>query len=147
MKRRLVVYFTALVLLFPAIASAQIGLYVVPDPPEQAIQWEPVCRQHAIYWASMVGEQYPVRIKYGYFLRKSGIKNYHVQPQMYAGDQWWYFKVENDKSVVIISEPELLIMHSDGTEEKAEWKPQWHWRTLTAYTKWFEKNLIKKLDN
>lgn len=145
MKRRLVACFTALVFLFPAIASAQISLMVV-DIPKEAIVWDPVCRHHAIYWATMVGEDYPVRIKYGHFLRKSGIKNYHVQPQMYIGDQWWYFKVENDKDVVIISKPSLLIRHSDGTEEQAEWKPQFHWKTLTAYTKWFEESLIKELE-
>lgn len=147
MKRRLVVYFTALVLLFPAIASAQIGLYVAPDPPEQAIVWDPVCRHRAIYWASMVGEDYPVRIKYGYFLSKDGIKNYHVQPQMYIGDQWWYFKIENDKDVVIISKPSLLIRHNDGTEEQAEWKPQFHWKTLVDYMEWFEEALVKETDN
>ena len=138
MKRRLIVYFIALVLLFPAIASAKIGLYVAPDPPEQAIEWDPVCRHHAIYWASMVAEQYPVRIKYGYFKDRLGKRYYHVQPQLYMGDMWWYFKVVNDKTVVIITRPTLTLVTPKGTRMETEWVPVLHFKTLIDYMEYLK---------
>ena len=137
MKRRLIACFTALVFLFPAIASARISLMVV-DIPEQAIVWDPVCRHKAVYWASMVAEQYPVRIKYGYFKDRLGKRYYHVQPMLYMGDMWWYFKVENDKHVVIITEPTLTLTTPKGAKLKTEWVPVFHFKTLIDYMEYLK---------
>ncbi len=136
MKRRLIACFTALVLLFPAIASARISLMVV-DIPEEAVVWDPVCRHKALYWAVMVGEQFPTRIKYGWFVDKENIKSYHVQPQLYMGEKWWYFKVENDL-VVIITKPTYTAIRPDGEKEETTWMPQFHWKTLADYLEYLK---------
>ena len=132
MKRRLIVYFTALVLLLPAIASAQ-----------DIIIWKPVCRHNALYWAIMVGEQFPTRIQYGWFVDKIGIKYYHVQPQLYMGDKWWYFKVK-DNHVVLITKPTYTIELSSGEKEKTIWIPQFHWPSLAAYLEYIKNLHVEK---
>ncbi|NIW52133.1 MAG: hypothetical protein GWN17_07910 [Candidatus Korarchaeota archaeon] len=58
------------------------------------VEWKPVCRHNALYWASMVGEEHLVRIMYGYI---GGVP--HVQPQIKLGDTWYYFKVEKEHVV------------------------------------------------
>ena len=70
------------------------------------IFWNPVCRHNAIFWASVVQEQYPVRF---YFVRVKDendeeITQWHVQPQVKIKDSWYYFKVEKHH-VVIMSKP------------------------------------------
>jgi hypothetical protein len=122
MRKKLGVLFIALLFALPVIAKA-----------ENAIVWKPVCRHHAIYWASMVAEQYSVRIKYGYFKDRLGKQYYHVQPQLYMGDMWWYFKVVNDKTVVIITRPTLTLIAPKGTRMKTEWVPVLHYKSLTDY--------------
>lgn len=116
MRRRLVVYFTALVLLLPAIASAQY------------IKWNPVCRHNALYWAATVGENYQTRIVHGWFIDKDKIKYFHVQPQLRFDKNWYFFKVENDH-VVIIDKPRYLA----GTT----WHQNFIFPTLHAYMEWF----------
>lgn len=59
------------------------------------IEWNPVCRHKALYWSTVVGEQFPVRIMYGYM---EGVP--HVQPQIKLGDTWYYFKVERETVVL-----------------------------------------------
>ena len=133
MKKKLGVLFIALLFALPAIAKAE-GLIV----------WKPVCRHHAIYWASMVAEQYPVRIKYGYFKDRLGHRYYHVQPQLYVGDEWWYFKVEDDKRVVIMTLPILTLVTPKGTRLKTEWVPVLHFITLTDYMDYLKPLQVEK---
>jgi hypothetical protein len=85
----------------------------------------------------MVAEQFPTRIKYGWFVDRIGIKYYHVQPQLYVGKKWWYFKVENEH-VVLITKPTHKIILSSGEEEETTWMPQWHWPSLNAYIEYLK---------
>ena len=71
------------------------------------IRWEPVCRHTALYWASMVGEQYPVRIAFGFYADLLP----HVQPQVKIGSSWHYFKVEKDKVVLMEMEDSFKVKY------------------------------------
>ena len=124
MKKRLVLIFALLTFAFSA-SSAD----------DQAIRWKPVCRHKAIYWSIMVAEQYPTRIKYGHFLDRYGKKYYHVQPQLFMGEEWWYFKVENDKRVVIITEPTF--------KEDTKWVPMLNFSSFTGYVEYLKSLHVK----
>lgn len=130
MRKWLVVIFAAVMLATSAIA-------------DDVIRWKPVCRHRAIYWASMVAEQYPVRIKYGYFEDRLKVRYYHVQPQLFMGEQWWYFKVVSDKHVRIMTRPEFTLILPSGEEEKPKWVPVLHWPSLYSYMKYLEKLQVK----
>lgn len=133
MKMRLVLIFALLTFAFSASAA-----------DNQAIRWKPVCRHKAIYWSIMVAEQYPTRIKYGYFLDRYGKKHYHVQPQLFMGDQWWYFKVENDKRVVIITKPTFKIIYSKtGEEEDTKWVPVLNFASFAGYVEYLKSLHVK----
>jgi hypothetical protein len=132
MKKWLVVIFATLVFATPALAA-----------DNQAIRWKPVCRHHAIYWASMVAEQYPVRIKYGYFKDRLGKRYYHVQPQLHMGKNWWYFKVVNDDRVVLIAEPTLTLITPKGARLKTEWIEVLHFLSLTDYMDYLKHLQVK----
>lgn len=102
----------------------------------EKIRWNPECRHNALYWAITVIEQYPTRIKYGYFMdadtRK--IMSYHVQPQVKIGENWYYFHVVDD-SVVII-----LFDMSKWTEyENDVWVPQYTYYDFSEYVKQMKK--------
>lgn len=133
MKKWLVVIFATLVLTSPALADS-------------FIKWHPVCRHNAVYWAVTVGEQFPTRIMYGWFVDKVGIKYYHVQPQMYLGEKWWYFKVEDD-TVKIITKPVHRIYYVNTNEwEDTEWRPQFVFPTLQKYLEYLDELLVKGPD-
>ena len=134
MKKWLVVIFAVLTFTGTAIAR---------DYDDTVIGWHPVCRHDAIYWAMTVGEQFPTRIMYGWFIDKNGSKYYHVQPQLYLGDKWWYFKVENHV-VKIITKPSLLIYYPSKNERlPAEWAPQFTFPDLKKYLEFLDELLIK----
>jgi len=95
------------------------------------IKWNPVCRHNALYWAVTVREQYPTRIKYGYFVDKHGQISYHVQPQLKMGKNWYYFKVE-DNTVFIIFD-----MNS-WTDTDDTWVPQYDYYDLCGYVNQLE---------
>ena len=67
---------------------------------ESNIKWDPVCRHNALYWVSMVGENYKTRIAFGYL---GGIA--HVQPQVKVGDTWYFFEVKDDKVILKSMDP------------------------------------------
>lgn len=109
---------------------------------QDTIRWRPVCRHKAIYWAATVAEQYPTRIMYGVFVDKTGIKYPHVQPQLYMGEKWWYFAVENNH-VVIITKPTFTTILPNGEEEKATWLEKFHWPSLTSYMEYLKNIHVK----
>ena len=85
------------------------------------ISWQPVCRHNAVFWSSVVRDQgFPVRFMFGRIYDTENWKDadglttytWHVQPQVQLGEVWYYFKVENDK-VVIMNMP-------------TNWKKEWH---------------------
>lgn len=91
----------------------------VPEWNPTFIKWNPVCRHKTLYWASMVGENYLVRIAYGNILRQP-----HVQPQIKLGDNWYYFEIENDK-VVLINMPSFEFEYSMSFLQFAEMHNYW----------------------
>jgi len=130
MRKLIVVIFAFLTLTTTALAN-------------DLIIWNPVCRHNALYWAAMVGEQYPTRIMYGWFVDQIGIKYYHVQPQIYLGEKWWYFKVE-DNTVKIITNPIHRIYYANtGEWEDTVWKPQFVFPTLQKYLDYLDDLFVK----
>jgi hypothetical protein len=61
-----------------------------------------------------------------------------VQPQLHMGDKWWYFEVEDDKNVVIITQPTFTITTPKGVKLETEWVPVLHFKTLIDYMKYLE---------
>jgi hypothetical protein len=119
MRRLIVVIFATILLATTALAK------------DNLIEWTPVCRHNAVYWALTVGEQFPTRIMYGWYETPWGTKYYHVQPQVYIGDQWWYFEVVEHSYVRLLTKPEFTLMFDDK-EIKTEWKPD-HIYTIKQY--------------
>jgi hypothetical protein len=100
------------------------------------IKWNPVCRHNALYWAITVKEQYPTRIKYGYFMdsRNGKILSYHVQPQVKIGENWYYFKVENNSVFIIFNMNEWTI------DDKIDvWVPRETFYDFSEYVKQLEE--------
>jgi hypothetical protein len=103
----------------------------------EKIKWNPECRHQALYWAITVIEQYPTRIKYGYFMdaNTGEVLSYHVQPQVKIGDNWYYFKVE-DESVVVI----LFDMNEwTGDNPNDVWVPKYTYYDFSEYVKQMKK--------
>jgi hypothetical protein len=127
-----------------AVLVACSGLLIaVSASAEDWIRWQPVCRHQALYWAVTVGEQFPTRIMYGWFTDRAGIKYYHVQPQMYVGEKWWYFRVENEH-VILITKPTFTIIYKNtGEKEETTWYPQFHFKSFEDYVNYLEPILIK----
>lgn len=96
---------------------ALLGYALCAKATDYLIKWDPVCRHNAIYWASVVDEQFPVRFVFGKMYETpipKGLKDFakeqkpytwHVQPQVKLTDNWYYFKVENN-IVMIITMPD-----------------------------------------
>jgi hypothetical protein len=86
------------------------------------IEWNPVCRHDAIYWASVVRDQaFPVRFVFVRIPAEDGITQWHVQPQFQLQSNWYYFKVENE-TVIIISEPDdWEVEYIMSTEDYVDW--------------------------
>ena len=99
------------------------------------IEWKPQCRHYALYWAIAVRDQYPTRIKYGYFMNyETGkILSYHVQPQVKIGENWYYFYVENN-SVFI-----LLDMNKWTEYKKDVWIPTHTFYDYSEYMNYLEE--------
>ena len=64
------------------------------------IKWDPVCRHDALYWVSMLGEEYETRMAFGSW---KGLT--HVQPQIKLESTWYFFKVKDDKVILISLDP------------------------------------------
>ena len=115
-----------------------ILLFILTIPTyatNQKIEWNPVCRHKALYWAITVKEQYQTRIKYGYFkhIETDIVVGYHVQPQVKLGEKWYYFKVEFD-NIVIIKD-----MNGEIYNEKFVWVPTHDFYDFSNYTKHMKK--------
>ncbi len=91
------IIFTVLLLL-PA--CRVYGAEATPATKDTLIEWSPACRHAALFWASVVMEQYPVRIVFGKVVHS--IYEWHVQPQLLLGDNWYYFEIKEDEVYIIL---------------------------------------------
>lgn len=78
------------------------------------------CRHDALYWMSVVGEKYRVRVMIG---MSDNVP--HSQPQVYMGDEWWYFTMTQCDQMDRNHGPNLCMriisMPRPGVERV--WKP------------------------
>lgn len=85
------------------------------------------CRQDALYWGALVGEDMEVRIAIGmYDMADGGGPTLHAQPQVKILTTWYFFKMEpyrDDKSHM---KQERLIIISMPKKAGHTWKKMYH---------------------
>ncbi len=118
------IIFTALLLL-PA--HRAYGAEVSPVTKDALIEWNPVCRHDTLYWISVVRDQYPVRVAFGKVIDPT--YDWHVQPQLLLGDNWYYFEVKEDKVHIILNMEELyegwVLLYSMEAKDYVGWLFGW----------------------
>jgi hypothetical protein len=87
------------------------------------IEWNPVCRHDALYWLSVVRDQYPVRVVFGKVI--DPIYDWHVQPQLLLGENWYYFEVKEGSVYIILDMPSLyegwVVLYHMNVEDYVNW--------------------------
>jgi len=91
-------YKVLIIALFLILTSCRINFAYGADA---VIEWNPVCRHNALYWASTLQDSYEVRIMYGAVV--GGGSKWHVQPQVLIGENWYYFEIKEDKVYIILN--------------------------------------------
>ena len=120
-KSNVIIIILAVLLLLPAcrVYGAQ--------QPDVLIEWNPVCRHNTLFWISVVRDQYPVRVAFGKVL--DSIYEWHVQPQLKLGKNWYYFEVRDGSVYIILDMSELyegwFLLYYMDENSYANWLFGW----------------------
>lgn len=90
---------------------------------EYLVEWNPVCRHNALFWISVVRDQYPVRVAFGKVV--DSFYTWHVQPQLQLGENWYYFQVKEGSVYIILDMPSLyegwVVLYHMDVEDYVNW--------------------------
>jgi hypothetical protein len=118
------------VLIFFAITVPPIKANDFPTKTEKPFVYFSWCRQDALYWGAIVGEDMQVRIAIGYYDANNGKGAVlHAQPEVKILEHWYFFKMtpymdkdtkQKELKLVIISMPKKKG-HSWNKEYHMTW--------------------------
>lgn len=126
MRRVIGIVVLALALTLP-ISSVKAGTFDVRTKNKYTLRvW---CRHDAVYWGSVVGEVYKVRMMLGWYEQKGGMKGWHVQPQVFLNNEWHYFKCverwDKDERMYVLDIVFISMPKERGDTWKAHYPLTW----------------------
>jgi len=122
MKRWFVALGLALLLATP-IAKAND----FPTRTEKSFVYNVWCRQDALYWGSIVGEDMEVRVSIGMYNGNDGKGDIlHAQPQVKILNDWHYFRMRPYRDEDSVIQQAELVVISMPKKEGHTWKKLYH---------------------